>query len=333
MTTASSSRFLIVTLLATFVALCILFAPYLAVFVLASVFGISFQPFNRKLRTIFGTNGAALISVIAVALLVVIILTVVVAQVVAEAGSILTALQSGTFAPDSAIAVVQAKMTALFPSAGIDVLASFQEALSWLLRQTGSVFQSIAGGVVTLFLTLFALYYWFKDSEKFRMETLRIIPLSREDAAGILDRLTLSVHSLIRGTLVVALIQGVVAGVGFVIFGVPNAFLWASITVFAALIPTLGTTIIILPMVAYLALSGHMLSAAGLAVWGMSAVGLIDNILGPKLMSRGTNMHPFFTLLSVLGGVRLFGPIGVFAGPLLVSLFFAVCYTYSSRQD
>lgn len=333
MTSVSSSRFLTVSLLAVFAAVCFLFAPYLSVFVLAMVFGVLFQPINQSLRKTFGISGASFITVVLVVLILILLLTVVVGQVVLQAGSVLKGLQSGSIVPDTVTTLVQSKISAWFPTAHIDILASFKAVLSWLVQQAGSIFQSIATVVLNLFLSIIALYYWFRDSEKFRSHVLSILPLSKEDAGGIIDRLSLSIHSLIKGTLVIALFQGISAGIGFVIFGVPNALLWASVTVVCALVPTLGTTIIFVPIVAYMALSGHTVAAVGVALWGVTAVGLLDNILGPKLMSRGSNLHPFFTLMAILGGIQLFGAVGVLAGPILVSLFFAICKTYSSKEE
>jgi predicted PurR-regulated permease PerM len=137
-----------------------------------------------------------------------------------------------------------------------------------------------------------------------------------------------SIHGVIRGALVIAGIQGIISGIGFAIFGVPNAVLWGSLAAVCALVPTLGTTLVFVPIVGYLALTGHIPQAIGLAVWGIFAVGLIDNILGPRLMSQGSSIHPFFILIAVLGGVDLFGPVGLFAGPLVVALFFALFDTY-----
>lgn len=333
MNSTLSSRFLIGLLAALFIGICILFAPFLSVFVLTIVFGVLFDPVNRRLRRSYGATAAALITITLVTLAIAAVITFVAVQVVAEAGQILSGLQNGTIVPDAVITLVQAKITALIPSAQIDVLASFKSGLSFVVNQAGNIFQSIVTIILTIFLSIVALFYWFKNSDTFRSELIHIIPLAKEDVVGILERLSASVHSLITGTLLVALLQGVSAGIGFAIFGVPNAFLWASVTVICALVPTLGTSIVFIPVVGYLALTGHTVAAVGATFWGLTAVGLIDNILGPKLMSRGSNMHPFLTLLAVLGGVQLMGPIGIFAGPLLVSLFLAVVKTYTSHQS
>jgi predicted PurR-regulated permease PerM len=110
---------------------------------------------------------------------------------------------------------------------------------------------------------------------------------------------------------------------------VPNPAFWGSVTVLAALIPTLGTTLVILPAAAYLYFASGLAPAAGLLIWGALAVGLIDNFLSPQLIRRGTRIHPFLVLLSVLGGISLAGPIGFLAGPLVLSILFALLDIYS----
>lgn len=102
-----------------------------------------------------------------------------------------------------------------------------------------------------------------------------------------------------------------------------------SIASFGALIPSVGTSIIFVPAVLYLIFQGNIVFAVGLTIWGMLAVGLIDNLLGPYLMSRGNTLHPFLVLLSVLGGISLFGPIGFIIGPVVVSLLMVLLELYT----
>ena len=120
--------------------------------------------------------------------------------------------------------------------------------------------------------------------------------------------------------------------VGFWIFGVPNAILWGSFAAIAALIPGIGTALVLTPAILFLFARGEIFSAIGLLAWGVGVVGLIDNFLGPRLMGRGIELHPLIILLSVLGGIGFFGPIGFLLGPLIVSLFFALLDIYSVRS-
>jgi len=116
---------------------------------------------------------------------------------------------------------------------------------------------------------------------------------------------------------------------------VPSAILWGVIAAITALIPGFGTSLVIIPAILYLFLTGHIVQAVGLVIWGALAVGLIDNFLGPKLVGRGMHLHPLLVILSVLGGAALFGPIGFLLGPLCLGLFLTLfdIYFYLSKKS
>jgi len=153
-------------------------------------------------------------------------------------------------------------------------------------------------------------------------------PLTDTNDALILKRLASAVRSVAVGTVSIAILQGVLTAIGLTIFGFDRAILWGCFAAFGALIPGVGTTVVFVPAIAFLIYNGSNLSAIALTVWGVLAVGLIDNLLGPYVMSRGNTMHPFFLLLSVLGGISLFGPIGFILGPVILSLFLVFLELY-----
>jgi predicted PurR-regulated permease PerM len=111
-------------------------------------------------------------------------------------------------------------------------------------------------------------------------------------------------------------------------FGVPNPALWSGILVIASFVPTVGTALVNVPIVLYMFLTGDVLPAVGLAIWATAAVGMVDNFLGPHIIGRGTRLHPLLTLFAVLGGITLFGPIGLLAGPVVMSLLLALLHIY-----
>ncbi len=113
------------------------------------------------------------------------------------------------------------------------------------------------------------------------------------------------------------------------IFGIPNGFLWGTVAAIAALIPGIGTALVFIPAIAFLFFIGNIPQALGLLAWGALAVGLIDNILGPKLVGRGMQLHSLLVLLSVLGEIIFFGPSGIFLGPLSLSLLFVLLSIYA----
>lgn len=112
------------------------------------------------------------------------------------------------------------------------------------------------------------------------------------------------------------------------LFAVPGAAFLGVLTAIGALVPGVGTAAVILPIVLFLFLSGNVGSGIGLLCWGIVAVGLIDNLLGPRLVGRGLRIHPFFVLVSVLGGVTIFGPFGFIIGPMVLALLFAFLDLY-----
>jgi predicted PurR-regulated permease PerM len=132
----------------------------------------------------------------------------------------------------------------------------------------------------------------------------------------------------------VALCQGIVAGIGFAIFGVPSPFFWGAVAGLFALVPGVGPALIWIPAVIYLYLTGNDGSIAwiGQIIWGVVAVGLIDNVVGPKMLNRGIQIHPLFILLAVIGGISMFGPEGFLFGPLVLSIFVAVIDVWKTRS-
>ena len=173
-----------------------------------------------------------------------------------------------------------------------------------------------------------SLYYLLKDGQKLKRAAIEYSPLANIDDEMILKKLELAIGSVIKGNFTIAFIQGILAFIGFTIFGVPNAILWGAAAAVAALIPSVGTALVLLPAVALLFLSGQLFPAVGLLLWGMLAVGLIDNFLGPKLIGRGMKLHPLLVLFSVLGGLVFFGPVGFLLGPIILSLLFALLHIY-----
>lgn len=197
-----------------------------------------------------------------------------------------------------------------------------------IVNNIGPVFSSAFSAVVTILLSVLVMYYSFKDGGVLRQKIIELSPLVNKYDRDIFSRLQMAVNSVIRGSLLIALLQGISTGIGFAIFGVPNPALWGGIAAVAALIPNLGTAIVSVPAILFLFATGQVGAAIGLAIWALVAVGLIDNLLGPKFIQQGLHIHPLLILLAVLGGLTLFGPIGFLLGPLVMALLFALLDVY-----
>ena len=214
------------------------------------------------------------------------------------------------------------------PDIEFNMADQVRQAAQWFASNIGAIF---AGTASTLFLVMIAIigtFYAFRDGERFTRWLIRVSPLPDNEDEAIIARLALSVRSVIVGVLLVSLIQGVVAAVGFSLFGIERAVLWASIAAIAALLPGIGTSVIMIPAITYLFLVGDIANGFGLMVWAIFAVILIDSFIAPYLMSRGNKLHPFVILLSVLGGISMFGPIGFVVGPVIISLFMVLLEIY-----
>ena len=198
------------------------------------------------------------------------------------------------------------------------------------MENLSAVFSNVAKTTLGIFIFLIALYYLFKDGLKLKEAVVAFSPLKNTDDETIFTKLSSATNSVVKGTLLIALIQGILTAIGFIIFGIPNATLWGSLATITALIPSVGTAIILLPSILYLFSIGNVFSALGLLIWGIVVVGLVDNLLRPKLIERGIRIHPFLILLSTLGGISLLGPIGFLLGPIILSLLAVLFQIYLS---
>lgn len=309
-----------------------IFRPYLPALFLAVIFAIVFRPLNEFfLRFVRGKGGVA--AFLSVSVLVVAIVVPVcflgffifedaqafyLSIASGEQGGVLTA---GTEFAESAVG-------RFFPGFSLDVTEYLKQGLGILVSNLGAIFGTLFTVVLQLFLMLLGVFYFLKDGAKFREQIIIISPLSDVYDKTILSKLEVAINSVVKGSLLVALIQGVLSGVGFVIFGVPSPMLWGALAGLAAFIPGVGTSLVLVPAIIYLFFFKGGIFALGLLAWGALAVGLVDNILSPFFIERGLKVHPFLILFSVLGGLVFFGPVGFIAGPVALALLFALLDIY-----
>lgn len=323
---ALSFYFLLAFLAGMFTVAFLIFKPFFAPIVLAAVFAVAFQrPYKKIKDGVRGSAGiAAAVTTALVLMLIVAPLVLLGTQMAAEAGQVYRSLSetgmSGT--------VFDTARGFLGDSIPFDASAYMEEALAYLAGNVGVVVSGVAKFFVNIVLFVMALYYFLKDGNAFRRAFISLSPLMDEDDEEIARMLARAVNSIVTGRLLMAVVQGLLAMAGFLLFGIPHAVLWGSVTAVTALIPGIGTALTIAPAVAYLFLQGAPTSAAGLFVYGVGVVGLADNLLGPRIISRGVSLHPFVILLSVLGGIALFGPTGFVLGPLAISLLYTLLNAY-----
>lgn len=331
----SELYFLLILLSGIFVLVFFIFKPFLYALILAIVFAIVFGPLHKKILSMTRDRKslAALIATILVLIVVIVPLTFLGIQIFQEAAQLYSSLveSGGATGFSRGVGDTIQSLTRFSPvpiEFSLDTNQYLKQGLSWLLQHLGPLFSNVAKIMLGVFVFLFALYYLFKDGRKLKVAVVALSPLQDVHNETIFSKLALAINSVIRGGLAVALIQGILTAVGFAIFGVPNAVLWGSVAAITALIPGIGTALVLFPAILYLYFSGETLFALGLLFWGVIAVGLVDNFLGPKLVGQGMRLHPFLILLSILGGIGFFGPLGFLLGPLVLSLLFTLLEIY-----
>jgi predicted PurR-regulated permease PerM len=184
--------------------------------------------------------------------------------------------------------------------------------------------------LLNLFVMLYAMFYFLRDGRLILEKILYYTPLNHADEEQVLERFTSVTRATIKGTLVIGVIQGALAGFGFWVAGIDGAAFWGTIMVVLSIVPGIGAALIWVPAVLYLFIIGQPLAATLLLIWCAAVVGTVDNLLRPKLVGKDAKMPDLLILIGTLGGLFLFGPIGFIIGPLVCGLFLTVWDIYGA---
>ena len=185
--------------------------------------------------------------------------------------------------------------------------------------------------VVLLFITLFTMFYFFRDGGGMVRKLRSLIPLDREYKNAIIARFTAVSRATVKGTLLIALVQGTLSGLTLWIFGVGSPFLWGVVATLFSIIPLVGAWLILYPAAFFQAIQGNYWQAIGIAVVTIVVIVNVDNLLRPRLVGQETGMHDLMVFFSTLGGIALFGPTGFILGPMVAALFLALLDIYSEE--
>ncbi len=178
------------------------------------------------------------------------------------------------------------------------------------------------------FVLIYAIFYFLVKGPALLRRVLHYIPLDPRQKDELLERFVSVTRATLKGSLLIGLIQGGAAGLGFWVAGVPGPAFWGTVMVVLSILPAIGATIIWIPAVIYLLLVGEVASGVGLLVWCAVVVGSIDNLLRPRLIGRDARMSDLLILISTLGGIFLFGAVGFVVGPIVAALFVTVWHIY-----
>lgn len=200
------------------------------------------------------------------------------------------------------------------------LIAGVQTLLQRMVILSGSFVFGALNALVGLAITLFLLFFFLRDGDTIVRTAVRLVPMDPERREHLMDHVGAVIRAVVFGSLLTALVQGVMVAAGFALVGLPSPLVFGALASVTALIPLVGTLLVWVPAAAVLFLQGRWIAALFLAGWGVVVVSSADNVLRPLLISGRAPISTLPVFVGVLGGVSAFGPIGLVAGPVLVSL-------------
>jgi predicted PurR-regulated permease PerM len=185
--------------------------------------------------------------------------------------------------------------------------------------------------VVLLFTTLFTMFYFFRDGKDLLRRVRALIPLDREYKNAIAARFSSVARATVKGTLLIALAQGILSGITLWIFGVGSPILWGVVATLLSIIPLVGAWLVLYPAALVQILTGHTWQGLGILLVTVVVIVNVDNLMRPRLVGQETGMHDLMVFFSTLGGIGMFGPTGFIIGPMIAALFLSVLDIYSAE--
>lgn len=316
--------------------------PFLGVVAWAVVLVIVFYPVHERLRMRIKRPGlSALVSCILVVLIVVlplVLLTVAVAEELGKAIPGMPAQFSLLF--NSQLPLFGRVSQWLQNRFGVDlmgmqgfVIEQLRNMSQRILGASFNLMGNIVGGIVKAVFVVFTMYYLFRDSDKIIAKLPTALPLKPEQSERIIGRAKAVVSASVYGVVTIAGLQGLLGGLAFWILGIPSPILWAVLMAFLCMIPMAGSFLVWLPLAIYLMITGHWTKAIILILWGALVISTVDNFIRPKLIKNQTRLHELFVFFSVLGGISVFGLLGIVLGPVVLAVTLALLQTFQLRDS
>lgn len=334
-TSSANSYFFLFLLIISGVGVFLLFQPFLTAVVVAGVLASLLSGVHRRVQKIlFGSKGwSALLVCLFAAIVIVAPLSVVLGFAVSEANSFLHSEQSAEL-----VKVIGGFLSgvpflgsawSLSESTSSVATDSLSQVRSGAIGVLGAAYEGVTGTVIWLFTLFFSLFYFLIDGRRLLTEWSRFSPFHEEQDRIIFRRFASISRAMIKGSLVVALVQGALGGIAFSIAGVASPVIWGIVMSVASLVPMLGAGLVWFPTGLFLLLTGNLWQGIFVLSFGALVISLIDNLLRPKLVGHDTEMHPMLVFFATLGGISLFGFSGLLIGPIIVSLFLVFAEIYA----
>lgn len=329
------TRSLLVVVLVASVLFAMILRPYFGAVCWAVFIAIVFWPLQQ--RFLLGAknrrNVAALASLTVILLIVILPMAMLLVSITQDASVLVEKLRSGQLQ----VSVYFARFVEALPAwarnmlhrFGVGELGLVQQKLMAAVSSSGQVLATRVVGigqvtldfVISFFLMLYMLFFFFRDGEELSRAVARCIPLHPQHTRRLLTQFATVVRATVKGNIVVALVQGALGGIAFAVLGLPGAVLWGAVMAVLSLLPAVGAVLVWGPVAAYYLFSGDLVRAIGLTAWSVLVIGLVDNLLRPILVGKDTRMPDYLVLVATLGGITVFGLNGFVIGPVIAAVF------------
>jgi predicted PurR-regulated permease PerM len=319
-------------------ALVLIFRPFIAPIAWAAFLAFLMYPINLKLRSrLRGKTRASVLLTILTPIVILLPLFALSVEFVAQISALIAKLQSQareldikTFSDLQQFPVIARANAWLQAHAGISasqvqswIISGTQEFLQRAAKAGGSIFLGALGSLIDFGIMLFLLFFFLHDGDVMVARAHKLIPLDESRKDRLFDQLGAVTRAIVYGTTINALIQGFLLGVGFAIAGLPSPLVFGVLVALVSMLPVGGATFAWVPAVGWLFYDGHWGLAIFMIAWGLILTA-VDNFLRPMLISGRAKISALAVFVGVLGGVPAFGPIGLIAGPVLLSLVIAL---------
>lgn len=312
-----------------------IFDPFLVPIAWAAVLAILLHsPYRWLARKTKHSNFSALLATVAT-LLIVVVPGVLVGFALVSQGVRLYKLISAYFASHQVysasdflalpfVGKLMAKITSRIPVTGADLqvwtMNGLKAAGGWVAARISSLAVGFFGFLVSLFIMVFTLFFFFRDGESIWRRLIAALPFEDKEVSVVEERLRGVLQAVLAGTLLTGLLQGVLGGVGFAIFGLPSPVVFGALMFVFSLLPVGGTALVWGPAAIILLAQGSWGRGIGLAAWGVVISVLADNWFKPMIISGKSQINTLPVFFGVMGGLAAFGFLGLFLGPLVVVL-------------
>jgi predicted PurR-regulated permease PerM len=315
-----------------------IYEPFLAALAWAAILVIFFYPMHHRLLRRFSAKKAAVLSTLIVTLALIVPAILLTTLFIREAFSVSRGVQH-TLQVQQAPVLAKTWSWLAHHVPGLDPNADVLEMLTqgvqkeagFLAERLGTILRNIAAFIFDLFVMIFAMFYFFRDADQFIHGIRSILPFDAEHRDTLMSQTQELISASVTTSLILAAIQGAIGGLGFLSVGLPAPLFWGVAMAFFSLVPVVGSGLIFVPAALWLGFSGHWGRAMVLLVICAGVSAIVDNVLRPVLLGGRTELSALVIFISILGGVGLFGMLGLVLGPVLVAMAAGVLAVYMDR--